>query len=141
MKKEDHFTLFYRSLMAGLLAGVMATVLNIVFDLFIRYRTGFPLSGFINVASIIFITLFVVLVAGIFYYFIARYLKPAYLVHLVLWLLLTWLCIHIDHSIHRSANPAWTKDFRELLLGIIIITYSIVGVVIPLIVKYDKNIL
>lgn len=141
MTQEEHATLFYRSLMAGVFAGIMATMANLAFDIGWRQYTAFPLSDLINVSSIIFATLIVLTIAGLSYYFIAKWIKSAVLVHIIVWVGLMAWAIRLAMTFQRSTNPVWSSDFRTLLIGIVIVTGAFAAFYVPFVVRKNKNVL
>ena len=75
-------TRIYRPVMAGVMAGIIATLLNLIYDQTYRSSTGFSLSPLINVASIIFGTMLVLSIIGFLYALMDQYrqmvCRPSY---------------------------------------------------------------
>ncbi|MBO9593100.1 MAG: hypothetical protein J7599_09325 [Niabella sp.] len=65
METKNYSSHIYKPLMAGLFAGYIATVLNLVYDVLFREATTFPLHDLVNVSTIIFATLFALPLAGV----------------------------------------------------------------------------
>lgn len=130
-------TEFSKSLLAGLFAGISATVLCLLFNAFTRYAIGFHLSEMINVSTIIFAMLILATLAGIIFYFFQHYIKNGRYVFQGVSIVLTALMVIGTQSIQRSAIPSLTIEFRELLTGIIIITALCVVFIIPFLYKHD----
>lgn len=137
MNFEYEQTEFSKSLLAGLFAGITATVLCLLFNAIIRYSIGFHLSEMINVSTIIFAMLILATLAGIVYYFFHHYIKKGGLLFQVLSVVLTALMVIGTQSVQRSSIPSLTIEFRELLTGIIIITALCVVFIIPYLYKHD----
>ena len=66
---------FYRSLMAGLFAGILAAVACLAWNLFYRDYSGFNLSDIINVSSIIFIVILILTLAGLALFTLDKYIQ------------------------------------------------------------------
>ncbi|MBS1752892.1 MAG: hypothetical protein KF741_11115 [Ferruginibacter sp.] len=137
MNFEYDQTEFSKSLLAGLFAGITATVLCLLYNAIIRYSIGFHLSEMINVSTIIFAMLILATLAGIVYYFFRHYIKKGGLIFQALSVLITVLLVIGTQSVQRSSIPSLTIEFRELLTGIIIITALCVVFIIPYLYKHE----
>lgn len=137
MNYDYEQTEFSKSVLAGLFAGITATVLCLLYNAFIRYSIGFHLSDIINVSTIIFAMLILVTLAGIVFYFFHHYIKKGGYVFQTVSVVLTVLLVIGTQSIQRSALPSLTIEFRELLTGIIIISALCVVFIIPFLYKHD----
>ena len=129
----------YRPVMAGVIAGIIATVLNLLYDLTYRSSTGFTLSAIINVASIIFGTMLVLLIIGFLFALMDRFLKQSVILHIIIFVVLTILCSWLAFHTHRSDNPVLTGQFRGLLAGIVIISGCCASILIPLFTKKENS--
>ncbi|MGJ7033115.1 DUF6069 family protein [Niabella hirudinis] len=134
-KKYDNH--IYKPLMAGLFAGYIATVFNLVFDVFFRQKTDFPLHELINVSTIIFATLFALPLAGIAFAAIDRLFPKGDRIYIVLSTLFTVLCIYGTLQVHRSPDPVVTTQFQHLLLGMVIISGVFATIGVPWLVKHQ----
>lgn len=130
----------YKPIMAGLFTGIIATLLNMIFDVFYRQATGFELSAIINVASIIFGTLLILLFAGALFALLDRFINHVTIPYIILFVLLAVAGIYSTMHVVRTDNPIETSHFRGLLLGIIIIS-SIGALFIPYLSKHDTDII
>lgn len=127
-KNDGHI---YKPLMAGLFAGYIATIVNLVYDLFFRSYTAFPLHELINVSTIIFGTLLLLPIAGLAYAFFDRYVKAGMLVYILASVAFCVLCIYGIMHTHRSADPLIAHQFQYLLLGIFLISGAFATIGIP----------
>ena len=137
MNYDLHHTEFTKSLLAGVFAGITATVVSLLFNTIFRGYTGFFLSDLINVATVIFVLLSLGTIAGPVFYLFHHYFKKGtvlfQLAAIIITILLCWGCMQVQ----RSANPADAKAFRELLTGVIVITGLCITVGIPFLYKHD----
>lgn len=126
-----------KSIQAGLLAGILSTLACLAYDFIFRLITSFSLSpAIINVATIIFASLLLLLTSGIVYYLLATYLKKAgEVLYIVLFIVLTLICINVALHFKRSPDAHLSLLFRELFLGIIIIT-GLATFSVPFLVKH-----
>ena len=130
-------TEFSKSLLAGLFAGITATVVCLIYNAWLRKTTGFPLSDLINVSTIIFIITLLVTIAGLIFYIFHHYLKKGAGLFQVAAILITLLLIAGAMQLQRTSDPVVAKQFRELVLGIIAITGVCTIVIIPFLFKHD----
>jgi hypothetical protein len=125
--------------MAGLFAGVTATILALFYNSIYRDLTDFPLSAFINVSSIIFSVPIILLLAGMLHYVLNKY-KTGSLIYILFFAFLTGFCILLDFHSRRSADAVVNMEFRQLLLGIIIIS-GLSSFSIPWLSKHETGII
>lgn len=137
MNHDYEQTEFSKSLLAGVFAGITATVLSLVFNAFFRRIIGFNLSDIINVSTLIFVLILIVTTAGIIFYFFHHYIKKGTFVFQIAAVIITLLLIASTMQIQRSANPGLSIEFRELLWGIISITGVCTVFIIPFLFKHD----
>jgi hypothetical protein len=138
MKKELDGSHIYKPLMASLLAGIIATVLNIFYDVIYRNFTDFPLHDLINVSTLIFATLIALAIAGVVFAILDRYTSHSQVIYIIIFVVLTLLCIRWVLHVHRSDDPALNTEFRDLLLGIVIISGSLATFLVPFFIKHEK---
>ncbi len=139
MENDQLNTPFTKALMAGLFAGVASTIVCVVYNSIYREISSFQLTSIINVSTIIFMVPLLLLPVGFIYYALSRY-KHANLWYTVLLVVLTLLFVWIDYHIQRSPDPVLNNEFRQLLLGIIIIS-GLAGLFVPYLVTHETGIL
>src|SRR5436190_23525231 len=112
---------FYRAMTTGFFVGFIATFVCLAYNIIYRDTTGFPLSAFINVSSIIFLVNILFPVIGIIYYGFISSFKKADVLFMILFILLTALFVWRTELVRRTNDHLLNTDFRNLLLGIVII--------------------
>ena len=137
MNYDMHHTEFTKSLLAGVFAGIAATVFSLLFNTFFRGYTGFFLSELINVSTVIFIVLTLGTIAGPIFYLFHHYLKNGTIVFQLLSVLLSILLLLAGLQVQRSTDAVVSKEFRELLAGVITITGLCISFGIPFLYKHD----
>ena len=137
MNHDYEQTEFSKSLLAGVFAGIIATVLGIIYNAWLRYANGLSLSGIINVSTIIFILILLATIAGLIFYVFHHYLKHGTIIFQGTAIIITLLLIAGALHIQRSNDPVISKEFRDLLLGIICITGGCTVLVIPYLYKHE----
>lgn len=128
-----------KSVLAGLATGIIATVLNLIYNFICRGITKLSLSfSVINVSTIIFATVLLCIIAGLVYYFIVLYLKKSIKIYEGLFIVITITAILLGMSYHRSTDLNISRQFEVLYLGMIIITGLFGAYVVPWLAR-DKN--
>lgn len=141
MEQASTQTHFSRSVLAGLFAGIIATLLNLIFNVFYREYTLFPLNDIINVSSLIFATCLVLTIAGVIYHYMDQYIKGGTILFIVVFLILTLLLVRFDFHVQRSDNPVWNAEFSKLFLGVILISGLSTVLLIPYMVKKENSVI
>jgi len=108
-------------MMTGFFVGFIATFICLVYNIIYRDRTGFPLSAFIDVSSIIFLVNILFPVIGIIYYGFISSLKKPDTIFTILFILLTAFFAWRTELIRRTTDHLLNNEFRNLLPGIEII--------------------
>lgn len=137
MNHDYEPTEFSKSLLAGVFAGIAATVLGLVYNAWFREKAGFSLSEIINVSTIIFIVILMVTIAGLIFYLFHHYFRQGTILFRGAAILVTILLVAGAMQVQRSSDPLISKEFRELLLGIICITGACTIFIIPFLYKRD----
>jgi hypothetical protein len=130
-------TLLSRCLLSGLLAGLVAVALNVVYDYIFREITSYSLSEVVNIAFIIFSSLIAELAAGICYYLFSK-MKNGRLVYMIVFLVLIALGIFGAFQTERSGNVTVQHQFRILFAGIILIDGLVAELLVPYFIHHDK---
>lgn len=137
MNYDMQHTEFTKSLMSGVFAGIGGTVICLLFNTFYRGYTGFFLSDLINVSTVIFVVLSLGTIAGTVFYFFHHYFKKGTLIFQLSAAAITILLVIIGLQVQRSADPTATREFRELLTGVTIITGLCICAGIPFLYRHD----
>lgn len=128
---------FSKALLAGLFAGIIATLANLAYDYFFRDITEFSPSQIINVPSIIMVSTLLLTIAGIIFHFMEHYLKGGKIIYVILFVLVTAYCLYESMHVQRSTDPVVTAQFQKLLAGVVLIT-GVGALFIPYLYSHDK---
>lgn len=142
--ESNYLTPFSKSILTGLFAGIVATLLSMTYNIFYRNSTGFPLSDFINVSSLIFSVNLVFLLIGFVHYGFTRFSKIGEKAFIVVFLLLTVVFALLAANIHRSDVPQYNTEFHRLIIPIVILMGLMAAVGIPYLYhsrKFEKAVL
>jgi uncharacterized membrane protein len=120
MDYEFHQSPFSKAILTSVFVGFFATLVCLIYNIIFRESTGYLPADFINVSSLIFAVNLIFLIVGLLYFFFLRSFKKGNLVFAVLFGLLIIFCAWRAAHAHME-NPTTTSEFRELLVGVIII--------------------
>ena len=137
MNHDYEQTEFSKSVLAGVFAGIAATILSMVFNAYFRAMIEFSLSEIINVSTIIFISILATTLSGIMFYLLHHYLKKGTVIFQLLSVVFTAILIVGVMYIQRSSDPMVSNKFRELLIGIIGITSLCTIFLVPFLFRHD----
>jgi hypothetical protein len=136
--ESSYLTPFSKATLTGVFAGFVTTVLCLAYNIFFRDSTGFPLSDFINVSSLIFAVNLVFLVLGMLFYFFLRLSRRGDIIYTIVFLVITAVLSFLAAGIHRSDSPLLNKEFRELFIPIVIMIGLAAAIGIPFLYRSRK---
>jgi hypothetical protein len=117
----DPGSVFSGTLLTGVFAGFVGTIICLVFNIIYRDDTGFLPSAIINVSSLIFAVNIMFVLIGLAYFVCLRYLPRGDIIFGGFFLLLTVCCLLGTAGLHRSDDAVVNHQFKGLLSGVIII--------------------
>ena len=138
MNYDYEQTEFSKAILSGLFAGIMATCASLLFNMIFRSITQFNPSAIINVSSIIIASVLILTVAGLLFYFFQHYIKGGSIFFRIFFLLLTVIAIYFSMQVQRSTDATVSKQFEELLSGIILISSAFVIFYIPYLFNHES---
>jgi hypothetical protein len=136
--KSTYLTPLSKAVLTGLFVGIVATVICLLYNIFYRDSTGFPLSNFINVSSLIFAVNLLFLVIGFVYYAFLQANRKGEIAFVIFFLLLTIYFTLKAAGIHRSDNPVFNSEFHQLLEPMIIFMGLAAAIGIPFLYHNEK---
>jgi hypothetical protein len=141
---SNYLTTFSRSILTAVFAGFVATLICLVYNIYFRESTGFYLSGFINVSSIIFMVNIIFLVIGVIYYGFIKAFKKGEIAFIIVFILLFSILALTVKDIHRTDDLLLNMEFHHLLIAIVIIIGIFSAIGIPLLShnkQFEKHVL
>ncbi|RFM26294.1 hypothetical protein [Deminuibacter soli] len=142
---EYQQTRFSKAVLTGLFCGIAATLTCLLYGFIYRFNTGFTLSAIINVPSIIIGCHILLVIAGLVYYALQQALgRAGNAVYMLLFAALTLFCIWQSTGVVRSPIHELTIEFRQLLIGMIIIIGSSASFLMPYLFgnkAFERNVL
>ena len=137
--EQSYQNQFSRATLTGVFAGIVTTLICLGYNFYYRDETGFPLSGIINVSSLIFGVNIIFLALGMGYsFFLQSFRKLGELFYIILSIGLTvWAALTAIHM-HRSDDPLLNNEFHHLLLVMIIIIGVVAAAGVPILFHNKK---
>lgn len=139
MNHDYQPTEFSKTLLTGVFAGIIATCVNLVYNFIYRGMEGFYPSEIINVSSIIFVTMIIFVVGALAYFMLSNLGRQGNFIYIVIFSVLTLLCIYFSLHVNRSNNPLEITQFRGLLLGTVALTGIMLAVLVPYLSKHSES--
>lgn len=130
--------------MTCVFAGLIGTVLCMIFDLVFVQVMRFPFSSIINVSTLIFTINIVFLVIGALYYWSVKFSIGGETVYIILFVLLTAFMLMKIQRYDRSTNVVINTQFRWLSSVITLILGGLAAIAVPLLYhsrKFDEYVL
>jgi O-antigen ligase len=136
----DYFpqSIFSRTLLTSVFAGIIATLACLFFDVIFRETTHFNLNPLINVSTLIFAVNLIFLMIGILYYGFKKMFKRGDLVFSIVFLILTLFCAWRAEVAQRSADKVLNAEFHTLLTGVVVIMGICAAFMIPFLFNNRK---
>ncbi|HMG68816.1 MAG TPA: hypothetical protein VK588_14055 [Chitinophagaceae bacterium] len=129
---------FYQAMMTGFFVGFFATIVCLIFNIIFRDSTGFPLSSYINVSTIIFLVNILFPILGIIYYGFLNSFKKADVSFILVFALLTIFLVWRSETVHRTEDVNINSEFKTLLSGVVLILGISATIFIPLLFRSKK---
>lgn len=127
-----------RSILAGLFAGIVGTVINLVFSFVYRRITDTTTYNILDVSTTIFGTVILLLVCGVLFYFFVHYLKKGINLYRIIVFLITAVIVFVALQYHRTPGYRITPEFRVLFIGTQIIIGGMAAFLIPYLFRHEK---
>ena len=144
METESMQTPFTRAFMTALFAGIITSVICLIYNGIYRDETGLAPTDIINLGSIIFGVNIIFLLVGILFYIMRLWKGTGEIIYIAALALLTVFLSWKAEGVVRSSNHDVTIAFRGLLLGIILIMGISASIAVPVLFhnkKFERNIL
>lgn len=124
------------AIFAGLFTGFILTLVNLIYDFIYRDITQYSYSQIINVSSIIFASVLLLVVAGVIYFFLVKFVKKGELLYSALYLIGTVLiCAFL---ISYQYAPPYSGGLKWLAAGVMALTGLFAMIGVPYFAKHNN---
>jgi hypothetical protein len=135
MNYDYHQSPLSKAILTSVFIGFFATLVCLIYNIIFRESTGYKPADFINVSSLIFAVNLIFFIAGLLYFLFLRSFKKGDVIFEILFGLLTIFCAWKASYAHMENSRVLSSEFRELLIGVIII----MGIGIELVPLFFHN--
>lgn len=124
-------SLFFRTFMTALFAGLVATLATVIFDMVSAQVFYFPLSFINNVSTLIFTVNILFPVLGVLYYACLKLTPKGDPIYMLICLVLTGYYAFKAWGMHADADLGRNIQIRDLFTGIALILGLIAAFAVP----------
>jgi hypothetical protein len=135
MNYDYHQSPFSKTILTSVFVGFFATIVCLIYNIIFRESTGYKPADFINVSSLIFGVNLIFFIAGLLHFAFLRSFKKGDVAFEILFGLLIIFCAWRASYAHMENSRVLSSEFRELLIGVIII----MGIGIELVPLFFHN--
>lgn len=126
-----------RYTLIGLFAGIVALMVNFLFDIIFRTITGFSYFDVVNVSTIIFGSVLPVTIGGVLLYFFEK-LKGGMFIYIICFAALTAVLIYLEAGSHMFQQAVLQTQFHELFGGLILILGIFTAFIVPFLSRNNR---
>ncbi len=124
--KHARTTSFSRALLAGVICGLIAALVNVIYDFVYRRIADFHIDKLISPFPIFIGFPLMMAIAGIIFWILVEYLKQGKLVFTIIFFLATLVALAFD-----IFGPNVSSQMTGLLLGMIIVSGILIAFLLP----------
>jgi len=136
MRRPDHIPRFSRALLAGALTGLVATVVNLIYNLVFRSITRFMPDEEFNFFSITLASMIVLVLIGILFFVFLKYINST--AFFILLVILIIGCICITAFSHMNAGESAFYGDHGLVAGFILLSGILALTLLPYLYLHPK---
>lgn len=129
-----------RGVLSGLFAGIVATVINMLFVYIYRQATGFEEFNGLDVMVIIFGSIAQCIAAGITFYWFVHYLNKGVAAYRITAVLITVLIVVFGLTLRQSVVGEVPNEFRIIVIGTQVVIGGLVTFLVPYLFRHDRYI-
>ncbi|MEO6233455.1 MAG: hypothetical protein ABJB11_11800 [Ferruginibacter sp.] len=126
-----------RYTLVGLFSGIIALMLNFLFDIIFRTITGFSYFQVVNVSTIIFGSVLPVTIGGVLLYFFEK-VKGGMFLYIICFSAITAALIYLEAGSHMFQKALLQTEFHELFGGLILILGVFTAWIVPFLSRNSK---
>jgi len=127
-----------RSILAGLFAGIVATIANLIFTITYRSITQFYEFNAIDITTIVFGTILLSIACGAMFYFFVHYLNKGIALYRIMVLIVTIAIVIIGINLRHTIQDVIPFEFRVLVIGTQVIIGGLAAFLIPYLFRHDS---
>jgi hypothetical protein len=141
-KEEDRYGPEYketpRAVLGSLFAGIIATVLSLIYNYFYRAITGYTFLGVFTVYTIILFCIVMCMAGGIIYFLLKKNIRSGRIIYMALFLVLTILGLFLHINFNVTVGEGGPSGVHGLTMGIDIITGCTIAFLVPYMAEHPR---
>lgn len=127
-----------RGVLGGLFAGIVATVINLVFVYAYRYATGFEDFNGMDVMVIICGSILQSITCGLIFYWFVHYLNKGMLYYRVVVLMITIAIVYLGLTFRQTLLGSVPYNFRVIVITTQVVIGGLATFLIPYLFRHDS---
>ena len=127
-----------RGVLAGLLTGIVAAVLNTVFVIIYRSAASFYEFSGLDITVIVFGSILLSIACGLVFYFLVHYLRRGMTLYRVIVCMVTALIVLLGIMVRQSVMGDVPEEFKLLVVGTQVIIGGLAVFFIPYLFNHDR---
>lgn len=136
MRRPEHIPRFSKALLAGALTGIIATIINLIYNVAFRSITKFVPDEEFNFFSITLASMIVLVLIGLLYFLCIRYISDVVFFVTIAILVIAFVCI--TAFAHTNSSEAAFYGDHGLVAGFIIIGGVLALTLLPYLYNHPK---
>ena len=136
MKRPEHIPTFSKALLAGTLTGIIATMINVIYEVIFRSITNYEPAAWFNFFSITFASVLVLMLTGMFFYLFAR--SNSFKSYDVAIAVIVIASVCITAFLHSDKSQTAFYGNHGLVAGFVILSGILALTLLPYLFRHPK---
>jgi DMSO reductase anchor subunit len=141
---EDHYRYEYKNtplskaVLGSLLAGIIATIINLIYDHVYRSITHYYFSEIFSLYALIAFTILICMAGGILYFFITKYFNKGTLIYIIVAVVLTIIALLMHVTANMPNGESISSNVNGLKIGLDVITGGSAAFLVPYFAQHPR---
>jgi Na+/melibiose symporter-like transporter len=127
-----------KAVLGALLTGIIATILNLIYDHVYRGITNYYFSEIFSLYALIAVTILICMAGGVVYFLLNKYTGKGTLIYIILVVILTVVSLFMHITARMPDGNAISSGVKGLKTGIDIITGCSAAFLVPYFAEHSK---
>ena len=135
---EYRVTPLSKAVLGSLLAGIIATVINLIYDHIYRGIAHYFFAEVFSLYALIAFTILICMAGGIIYFLTDKYFTNGRVIYIILFIVLTVLGLFMHMISHMPNGDPIPSDAMGLKIGLDLITGCSAAFLVPYLAEHSK---
>jgi hypothetical protein len=136
MKRPEYIPMFSKALLAGALTGLVATVVNTIYDVVFRSITNYEPAVWFNFFSIPVTSILILMLTGMFFYLFAR--NNSFKMYDVAIVIIVIAAVCFTALLHSNKSQSAFYGNHGLIAGFVILNGTLAVTLLPYLFRHPK---